>query len=268
MSVGWDAALARGGRNVRPIGALAAWAIGLVAAAVVMMFVSAIADWRLLADFEKSWGQPGVTRTEWQSYTGVGVLAHLLQFSAGIVVISWLWRARHNAEALCTARHRLANGWVIGGWFCPVVNLWFPHTIMSDVWRASDPRTPPDAPDLRGRPGSALVTAWWLFLLLGWVLGFVALVLGIPSSRTFAPTFDLYCFPSGRDMSQYGGDTLIERFQRSAATVTIRRQEYGFQDPKIVVSFENSPRNSCHIYSEAPPDRESEHVEWWRSAPL
>ncbi|WP_280396002.1 DUF4328 domain-containing protein [Nocardia brasiliensis] len=183
MSVGWDAALARGGRSVRPTGALAGWAIALVAAAVVMMFVSAIADWRLLADFEKSWGQPGVTRTEWQSYTGVGILAHLLQFSAGIVVISWLWRARHNAEALCTARHRLANGWVIGGWFCPVVNLWFPHTIMSDVWRASDPRTPPDAPDLRGRPGSALVTAWWLFLLLGWVLGLVALILGIPSSR-------------------------------------------------------------------------------------
>ncbi|WP_167829369.1 DUF4328 domain-containing protein [Nocardia vulneris] len=183
MSVGWDVALARGGRNVRPIGALGGWAIGLVAAVVVMMFVSAIADWRLLADFEESWEQRGGTRTEWESSTWPGILAQLLQLGAGVVVISWLWQARRNAEALCTARHRLANGWVIGGWFCPVVNLWFPHMIMSDVWRASDPQTPTDAPDLRGRPGSVLVTAWWLSLLLGWVLGFVALVLGIPSSR-------------------------------------------------------------------------------------
>jgi hypothetical protein len=51
---------------------------------------------------------------------------------------------------------------VIGGWFCPVVNLWFPKQIVDDVIAASDPRTPPLFPDLRRIPRHGLVLAWWL----------------------------------------------------------------------------------------------------------
>jgi hypothetical protein len=51
---------------------------------------------------------------------------------------------------------------VIGGWFCPVVNLWFPKQIVDDVIAASDPRTPPRFSDLRRIPRHGLVLAWWL----------------------------------------------------------------------------------------------------------
>ncbi len=183
-TTGWGQVIVRDGKRMRPFGMLGTWAIILVAGAVVMMFVSAVADWVLLADFERSWRQPGGTRTQWQSYTWAGIISAVVQCGAGVTVITWLWRARRNAEALSPAPHRLSIGWVIGGWFCPVVNLWFPHTIMSDVWRASDPRTPPDTADPRGRGAGGWVTAWWSSLLLGWVLGFVALVLSLPAART------------------------------------------------------------------------------------
>ncbi|MGW0252061.1 outer membrane protein assembly factor BamB family protein [Nocardia goodfellowii] len=182
--MGWHQAIVRDGKQIRPFGMLGVWAITLVAGAVVMMFVSAIVDWVLLADFEQNWKRPGGTRTEWQSYTWAGIASAMLQLGAGVTVITWLWRARRNSEAMCAARHRRSIGWVIGGWFCPVVNVWFPHTIMSDVWRASDPRTAPDALNLRGRRTGGWVTAWWSFLLIGWALGFVALVLGLPATRT------------------------------------------------------------------------------------
>jgi uncharacterized protein DUF4328 len=51
---------------------------------------------------------------------------------------------------------------VIGGWFCPVVNFWFPKQIVDDVIAASDPRTPPLFPDLRQIPRHGMVLAWWL----------------------------------------------------------------------------------------------------------
>ncbi|WP_159080590.1 outer membrane protein assembly factor BamB family protein [Nocardia suismassiliense] len=181
--MGWVQPIVRDGKQIRPFGMLGVWAITFVAGAVIMMFVSAIVDWVLLADFERSWRQPGGPRTEWQSYTWAGIISAILQLGAGVTVITWLWRARRNAETMCAARHRRSIGWVIGGWFCPVVNIWFPHTIMSDVWRTSDPRTPPDALDLRGRRAGGWVTAWWLFLLIGWALGFVTLVLGLPATR-------------------------------------------------------------------------------------
>jgi hypothetical protein len=89
-----------------------------------------------------------------------GFLLALL--AAGVVFIVWLWRARGNAELFCYGQHRRGRGWVIGGWFCPVVNFWFPKQIVDDVIAASDPRTPPLFPDLRRIPRHGLVLAWWL----------------------------------------------------------------------------------------------------------
>jgi hypothetical protein len=89
-----------------------------------------------------------------------GFLLALL--AAGVVFIVWLWRARGNAELFCSGRQRRGRGWVIGGWFCPVVNFWFPKQIADDLIAASDPRTPPLFPDLRRIPRHGLVLAWWL----------------------------------------------------------------------------------------------------------
>ncbi|HMI34910.1 MAG TPA: DUF4328 domain-containing protein [Propionibacteriaceae bacterium] len=86
----------------------------------------------------------------------------LALLAAGVVFIVWLWRARGNAELFCYGQHRRGRGWVIGGWFCPVVNFWFPKQIVDDVIAASDPRTPPLFPDLRRIPRHGLVLAWWL----------------------------------------------------------------------------------------------------------
>ena len=82
--------------------------------------------------------------------------------AAVVVFIVWLWRVRRNSELFCQAQHRRRRGWVIGGWFCPIVNLWFPKQIVDDVIAASDPRTPPRVPDLRGIRANGLVLAWWI----------------------------------------------------------------------------------------------------------
>jgi Domain of unknown function (DUF4328)/Interferon-induced transmembrane protein len=86
----------------------------------------------------------------------------LALLAAGVVFIFWLWRARGNAELFCYGQHRRGRGWVLGGWFCPVVNLWFPKQIVDDVMVASDPRTPSRFPDLRRIPPHGVVLAWWL----------------------------------------------------------------------------------------------------------
>ena len=95
----------------------------------------------------------------------------LALLAAGVVFIVWLWRARCNAELFCYGPHRRGRGWVIGGWFCPVVNFWFPKQIVDDVIAASDPRTPPRCPDLRRIPRHGLVLAWWLIWVVVEVRG-------------------------------------------------------------------------------------------------
>lgn len=101
----------------------------------------------------------------------VSVLATLALIAAGVVVVVWLWRARLNAEQLCFAPHRRSRGWVIGGWFCPVVNLWFPFMVVDDVRRASDPRMSRHAQTLGWAPRSALIGWWWATWLAGLIVG-------------------------------------------------------------------------------------------------
>ncbi|MFC9926570.1 DUF4328 domain-containing protein [Streptomyces sp. NPDC127190] len=77
----------------------------------------------------------------------------VVMIAAGVVFLVWLWRARINAELMSgAAAHRRSRGWVVGGWIGPVVNLWVPYQVVSDIWRASAPR--------RTVPVT-LVNAWW-----------------------------------------------------------------------------------------------------------
>lgn len=82
-----------------------------------------------------------------------------------VVFLIWFYLARTNVDTYPDRRARtLSSGWSVGGWFCPVVNLWFPMLITRDIWRASDPRPPrPDGAPERGGP--RLVWAWWATLM-------------------------------------------------------------------------------------------------------
>lgn len=98
----------------------------------------------------------------------------LALIAAGIPFICWMWRARRNAEFFTDAKHRHGIGWVVGGWFCPVVNLWFPCQIASDIQAASDWRTPATGGWLQ-RPGANKgIIGWWLTLLASSLLGLSA----------------------------------------------------------------------------------------------
>lgn len=95
-------------------------------------------------------------------YLGITVLAACL-------FLLWTWRARTNAERLSPARHRRARGWVLGGWFCPVVNFWFPYQVIADIEKASRPVARAET-DLAHLPPSPLVGRWWGVLLASLLL--------------------------------------------------------------------------------------------------
>ncbi|MGW9210564.1 DUF4328 domain-containing protein [Embleya sp. NPDC055664] len=90
----------------------------------------------------------------WRPYSFV-------QLALMVVFLIWFHRARRNIDTYPgQARRTLSSGWAIGGWFCPVVNLWFPPRITVDVWRASDPRAQHGGGITRG--GLVLVWGWWI----------------------------------------------------------------------------------------------------------
>ncbi|WDM12163.1 DUF4328 domain-containing protein [Streptomyces lavenduligriseus] len=92
-----------------------------------------------------------------------GILQGVALVATMVVYLCWLWRVRVNAGVFDASRHRMRLGWTIGGWFCPVVNLWFPRRIVADTWDASGP--------WGARSGHALVNAWWALWLVDLLVG-------------------------------------------------------------------------------------------------
>ncbi|EPH45263.1 DUF4328 domain-containing protein [Streptomyces aurantiacus] len=110
-----------------------------------------------------------------------GVLQAVGMLATAVVFICWFRRVRVNAEVFAPDGHTKARGWAVGGWFVPVVNLWFPRRIAADIWDASAPATP-DAP-LAGPPQPAgwevqpkrtLLNAWWTLWLCTGIFGQIA----------------------------------------------------------------------------------------------
>ncbi len=99
-----------------------------------------------------------------------GVAQTVALLCTAVVFLVWFYRVRVNAEVFNPFGHRKKRGWAVGGWFVPVVNLWFPRRIALDTWDASGPWEAP-------RP-HGLVNGWWA----AWV---VSLLAGRVSTTTY-----------------------------------------------------------------------------------
>jgi hypothetical protein len=104
-----------------------------------------------------------------------------------VLFIIWQWRSQHNALAHGRVRARISPGWGIAGWLVPFVNLVVPYLAIQDVWRSSDEQSAP-GDGWRALPGSPLVSAWWVALVVGTAVPAVVTALVLATPRTAADT--------------------------------------------------------------------------------
>lgn len=155
------------GLTIAVITLLGIWiVVELFVAAVDLVRISLLD--RVLAD-PASVGLSALTVND-ALYAAGGVIGSVVYLATAIVFIVWLFRARDNAERANFTRHRRSKPWLILGWGVPIVSLWFPKQIIDDIWRASEPATPPGGAKLDIHPKPALVYPWWAcWLIFAWV---------------------------------------------------------------------------------------------------
>ncbi|MBN3932583.1 DUF4328 domain-containing protein [Streptomyces verrucosisporus] len=120
-----------------------------------------------------SWyGSGGALESAESLYSAAGVVQLAALVAAGIPFLMWFHRSRLNAQTFDAASQRMGAGWAVGGWFVPVVNLWFPKKIANDIWDASTPPGPDGT--VRERLPGGLLNCWWLLWLLTCVIGGIA----------------------------------------------------------------------------------------------
>ncbi|MFD7453122.1 DUF4328 domain-containing protein [Kitasatospora sp. NPDC059827] len=144
------------------------------AATVLLVVCGALTVFRLVADsllYRAAGDLPsGVEFGDGSAFGpsyGLQMLAYLLYSPAlmgsTVAFLGWFHRVRVNAEWLSPHGHRHSRGWAVGGWFTPVVFLWFPWRIACDIWQAG---VRPDASGVRTPLPTTVVNAWWVSFCL------------------------------------------------------------------------------------------------------
>lgn len=98
-------------------------------------------------------------------YEASGTVQLATTVATAVVFVVWFHRTRVNAEVFAPEYHTRKRGWAIWGWIVPVVNLWFPRQIASDIWNASA--------DDKPRP-KGLLNSWWALWIVNLVFGRLA----------------------------------------------------------------------------------------------
>jgi hypothetical protein len=99
-------------------------------------------------------------------YGLTGVASFLAYVGTVVAFCLWIYRAHKNLSLLHVRGLQYTDGWAVGAFFVPFLNLVRPYQIVQEMWRASHPMridTPTTWQDIKG---SALVGTWWG----GWLL--------------------------------------------------------------------------------------------------
>ena len=89
--------------------------------------------------------------------TAISIGQLIILLLSMIFFIMWFRRAYFNLHQLSFNNARYDEGWAAGAWFVPVINLFYPYQIMSDIWKGKQ-----NAIGERfGEPQSVALVGWW-----------------------------------------------------------------------------------------------------------
>ena len=97
----------------------------------------------------------------------IGFVQFALYVAAGVAFLIWIHRAHRNLPSLHAADLRFTPGWAVGWFFVPIMSLFRPYQVASEIWKASDPNVDTiDNTSWKNVATSPIVGWWWAFFLI------------------------------------------------------------------------------------------------------
>jgi hypothetical protein len=132
----------------------------LVLAAMRGTFVDYLSGDATRRDLDRAAGAVGLT----------SAVAGALQLALVVVTIVWMFRVARNNQVLQRTGATWSPGWAIAGWFCPPCVFVIPWLHLGELWRGTDPGSPPGDPNWKGNHITPLIAWWWVCFGLGSIL--------------------------------------------------------------------------------------------------
>ena len=104
----------------------------------------------------------------------IAVVYFIIFVIASIIFLVWVNRANKNINSFQRPVPRFTSGWAVGWFFIPIMSLFRPYQVVSEIWKASNPEIDPELNTVEHLPSSAVVALWWAFFLLSNFIGNIA----------------------------------------------------------------------------------------------
>jgi hypothetical protein len=165
-------------KGFKPISGLSKWVQGIF---IFFAIVSLVA---LISSYLQS--QLIITIINGEFFTEDELLANdaregfiaIVYFIVTIVVIImflvWVNRANKNIHSFQKPVPTFTSGWAVGWFFVPIMSLFRPYQVVSEIWKASNPDISPELNTVEHIQASGIVVLWWAFFLLSNFVGQIA----------------------------------------------------------------------------------------------
>jgi hypothetical protein len=159
------------------------WLLGLGALLTIAALWSSWQQLQLVQDLARGANISDATIEANDARQQLFALAQLgLGLVSAIVFLSWMAALTKRLIDLGVTDMRYAPKWAVLGFVIPVLNLFRPYQVMSELWKASEVVPGPDDP-LAKKPTPMIVNLWFGLLLIDSLVGRLA-------SRTTFDTMD------------------------------------------------------------------------------
>jgi len=153
-----------GSMPLRRVGGLAKALVVLLAVYVAVTILAAILTQSVLGDVE-DFLDGSISEDELTDALGptlgLGFVQGGVTIALVVLTMIWMYRIAGNHRSI-GRRTTWAAGWAIGGWFLPPVLFVIPFLMLMEMWKASEPTSPPGDEGWRRASVSPLVPIWWV----------------------------------------------------------------------------------------------------------
>ena len=101
----------------------------------------------------------------------IATLILVIEIVALIVTLYWFYRANKNIHAF-GAKEVSSPIMAVVWWFIPILDLWKPHSVAQQIWKASNPQIIlSNGIEWKNSPRSNIIIFWWVLFLLSIFIG-------------------------------------------------------------------------------------------------
>lgn len=140
--------------------------------------------------------------------------------TSALTFIAWLHRVRINARAFGSRRFRYSRVWVPIGFLIPGLNFFRPFQVVSEIWRASDPRAIETPLEWKTARLSPLVPSWWAALVVSVLLQLLVIATIRSAGAAVEVLWTARCLGAAADLA-----TVVAAFSTCLLVTSIERAQ-------------------------------------------